>query len=158
MPVEIKIGRKSAQDIIILDKLAEDAHAVIEVDEQGTVWIKDLQTKYGTLINNKRISTSQLKPGDHLQIGFTTIDWEKYVPQPTRNQKPTLPDIGQQPVGSKPEENSKPNKTIPSYSPAELRSPKYDSGKKNLLNSFGLLILILCVMWLAGWLLASFIH
>lgn len=83
MPKVIKIGRKSENDYILDDRLAEDFHALLVIDQNGIVWIEDLNSRFGTLVNKNPISKEKLTPGDIVQIGFTALQWESLVPGPS---------------------------------------------------------------------------
>lgn len=71
-----RIGRNPANDLVINDRAAEDFHSVISLNEDNLVFIKDLSSRYGTIVNGDRVSKTQLFPGDIVQIGFSRIDWE----------------------------------------------------------------------------------
>ncbi len=65
------IGRSPGNHIQINDPTISSRHAVIQVEADG-VWIQDLGSTNGTLVNGQRITNSTwLKPGDKLQIGLT---------------------------------------------------------------------------------------
>jgi pSer/pThr/pTyr-binding forkhead associated (FHA) protein len=74
-----RIGRNNGNDLVIKDRAAEEFHAVISMDEDTNVFIQDLNSRYGTLVNGERISQKQLFPGDEVQIGFARINWESYT-------------------------------------------------------------------------------
>jgi len=99
MPVELSLGRKSTQSIVVNDKLAEDCHAVMEVRDDGSVWIRDLGSRYGILVNNQSVHFSRLNPGDILQIGFTKVLWENYLSR-EEIAEPAKTEKGEEPKGS----------------------------------------------------------
>lgn len=73
-----RIGRHSGNDFVLSDRAGEPFHCEIyQLD--GAYWIEDKQTRYGTLVNGKRIDKTCLNPGDELQIGFTRIEWEELL-------------------------------------------------------------------------------
>jgi hypothetical protein len=69
----IRIGRGSGNDIVLQDSQASRHHA--EITEQGgQYYVRDLGSTNGTIVNNQRISGSQLlKTGDQIQVGETTL-------------------------------------------------------------------------------------
>ena len=69
----ISIGRTSEADIQIVDEKASRLHCGIRCwDEE--YYLKDLNSKNGTYLNNERISDiSQLRAGDTIRVGSTTI-------------------------------------------------------------------------------------
>lgn len=71
-----RIGRNPANDLVINDRAAEDFHAVISLNEDNLMFIEDLASRYGTIVNGDRVAKTQLFPGDIVQIGFSRIDWE----------------------------------------------------------------------------------
>jgi hypothetical protein len=71
-----RIGRNPANDLVINDRAAEDFHSVISLNEDNLIFIEDLSSRYGTMVNGDRVSKTQLFPGDIVQIGFSRIDWE----------------------------------------------------------------------------------
>lgn len=75
-----RIGQHPSNDLVLRDKAAEDYHCLITINTTGDIQVEDLQTRYGTLVNGRRIQRHTLKAGDELQIGFTRIEWEKLLP------------------------------------------------------------------------------
>lgn len=73
------IGSNSKNDIVIKDKTAADFHAELSMDESQHVFIKDLNTKFGTRVNGNKISLFELKAGDEIRIGFSRVDWDSVV-------------------------------------------------------------------------------
>jgi predicted component of type VI protein secretion system len=69
-----RIGRHPSNDFVIQDRAAEDFHCVL-FHENGEVWIEDLQTRYGVVVNGSRVQQALLRSSDTVQIGFTRIDW-----------------------------------------------------------------------------------
>ncbi|MBX7202766.1 MAG: FHA domain-containing protein [Bacteroidia bacterium] len=139
MPVELSIGRKQVQNIQVHDKLADDQHAVLELWPDGVVWIKDLNSRYGTLVNNQKVGYQQLFPGDILQIGFTQITWENYIkPAPIVPENPPAALAPPPPVQT-----------------PQVNMPQPASSQKLPLffNHYTLLIFVLLSMALGGWLL-----
>ncbi len=68
----ILIGRKGAE-IVIADSRASRCHALIEISKEGKIKIKDLKSKNGTYINNRRITEGRFNIGDILLIGKTKL-------------------------------------------------------------------------------------
>jgi general secretion pathway protein E len=77
----LTIGRNFTNLLVIDEPLASRFHCVIEQDSDG-FHVRDLQSRNGTLINNKPLrGTSALAPGDIVKIGSTEI---KLLIQPAR--------------------------------------------------------------------------
>lgn len=90
-----RIGRHPQNELVISDRIAADFHAELEIDEQKRIWINDLHSHYGTLVNSRKVSRQELLGNDTLQIGFTTIDWKKIARQLLKEQpeKESLPSV-----------------------------------------------------------------
>lgn len=81
IPVEelpVVIGRGNDVEIPIRDHWASHRHCEI-VERQGTLFVRDLGSKHGTLINGSYVVESRLMPGDKLSVGLTTfvVSYEK---------------------------------------------------------------------------------
>ena len=62
------IGRKNDCDIRIPVTEVSRHHAEFRI-EDGSVVVKDMNSANGTFVNNKRVKTATLTPGDHVIIG-----------------------------------------------------------------------------------------
>ncbi len=65
----IKIGRLQTSDVRLDDDKVSRMHAVIEVTGPGEVFIIDLGSASGTLVNGEKINKRKLQTGDEIQIG-----------------------------------------------------------------------------------------
>lgn len=65
----IKIGRLQTSDIRLEDDKVSRMHAVIEVTAPGEVFIIDLGSAAGTLVNGEKINKRKLQTGDVVQLG-----------------------------------------------------------------------------------------
>lgn len=64
-------GRSEDADIFLDDTFVSAKHAVFEVDEQG-LWVEDLQSTNGTLVNGRSIGEPMLLGvGDRVAVGDT---------------------------------------------------------------------------------------
>src|ERR1700722_18594601 len=69
---KILLGRGPDNDVIINDNKASRNHARIE--RRGTIyWLVDLESRIGVLLNNNSVKEVQLKEGDVIRIGDTTL-------------------------------------------------------------------------------------
>ncbi len=66
------IGRRKTNDLVIENLAVSGTHARIERLENGYV-LSDLQSKNGTYVNRKPVTTCLLKNGDVIQIGMHTL-------------------------------------------------------------------------------------
>ncbi|MGD1018342.1 MAG: DUF4388 domain-containing protein [Verrucomicrobiia bacterium] len=68
----IVIGRVSDVDVLLLDEKVSRKHAKIST-HGGKVVIEDLASRNGTFVNGARIRSTELKEGDQIIIGSSTI-------------------------------------------------------------------------------------
>jgi len=68
----IKIGTLFSNHLHIDDATVSRMHATI-MEESGQIWIVDLGSNAGTLVNGKKINRHALKRGDEIQLGATRI-------------------------------------------------------------------------------------
>lgn len=72
-----RVGRSSANDIVLDEMVVSGQHAVITIADDGRVSIKDLNSTNGTFVNGNRINCPQeLKHGDLVVLGKIPFDWE----------------------------------------------------------------------------------
>ena len=71
----VRIGKHSSNDIVVNDRLSEEFHCVIYLNE-GQLRLIDQNSRFGTLVNGQKVRDIELSPGDVIQIGFAKIDWE----------------------------------------------------------------------------------
>lgn len=69
----IKIGRLSAAQLCLDDEKVSRIHAVIDVAVDGTFSIIDMGSVEGTFVNGRRINRGDLRFGDEIRVGNTTI-------------------------------------------------------------------------------------
>ena len=84
----VKIGRRDSNDIVIENLAVSGNHAKIDSVGEGFLLI-DLQSKNGTFVNDKKITSHFLKHDDHIIIGKHSLIFG-YGPDETRpeEQKP----------------------------------------------------------------------
>lgn len=63
------IGRTEENDIHVSDQSVSRTHTLIQKQEDGSVRIRDLASKNGTLLNGKKIDHADLQIGDLIEIG-----------------------------------------------------------------------------------------
>lgn len=66
---ETFIGRATDATIRIEDDGVSRRHAKI-VQQDGEVWVEDMKSANGTLVNGQRIERGMLQDGDKIQMGF----------------------------------------------------------------------------------------
>src|SRR6516162_11736954 len=73
----VKVGKDPRSHLRVDDELASRMHAVIEVGSPTDITLIDLGNEPGTLVNGQRVNKCKVRPSDQIQIGSTTIEFEK---------------------------------------------------------------------------------
>ncbi len=73
-------GRSSDSDVPIPDEGISTRHVEIALRPDGKLWIKDLASLNGTMVNGERITERELLPGDRVLIGHTPMRFVLYTP------------------------------------------------------------------------------
>jgi len=68
----ILIGRSAQSDVRINHVGVSRSHAVI-TSKSGGVFVEDLESSNGTLVNGKRVRSAQLRNGDIVEIGSFSL-------------------------------------------------------------------------------------
>ena len=66
------IGRSDYADVKIDDRWVSRVHCLISM-ESGRVFVRDLESKHGTYVNEERTDQVELKAGDLLSVGLCTL-------------------------------------------------------------------------------------
>jgi transcriptional regulator with GAF, ATPase, and Fis domain len=77
----VSVGRAIDNDIRLSNSLVSRRHCRLEIDSEG-VWVIDLGSANGTLLNGERIKRSLLAPGDRLKVGKATLEIERAASEP----------------------------------------------------------------------------
>jgi diguanylate cyclase (GGDEF)-like protein len=72
-PGHVMIGRAPDSDIVLHDDNVSRRHALIVYDPAGKLFIEDLGSKNGTLVNGHRIRVRYLRGGERLVFGARSI-------------------------------------------------------------------------------------
>ncbi len=78
----ITLGRDSSCDIMIQDEKASRRHCEIRLWQEEYV-VKDLKSQNGTYVNDELIGVVELKAGDIIRIGSSSVFFE--VKEPVGN-------------------------------------------------------------------------
>ena len=68
----ITIGRGAETDVLIADKLASRVHCGISYKD-GSYYIRDCDSRNGTLVNDRSIEVCRINPGDRIRVGDMVI-------------------------------------------------------------------------------------
>ena len=69
----IKVGKLSSSHLRIDDEAVSRMHAVIEIAGPGEIYIIDLGSTKGTLVNGQKVNKCKIQSGDTLVLGNTKI-------------------------------------------------------------------------------------
>ena len=69
------LGRKASNDIVLDNLVVSGSHCVFELKGLADVFIEDLGSTNGTLVNNQRVKRQQLQDGDTIAIGHFRIQF-----------------------------------------------------------------------------------
>jgi small-conductance mechanosensitive channel len=72
------LGRAAENTIIVTDPHVSSRHLVIEPQEGGHR-LRDLGSRYGTLLNGQLIESAQLAQGDEIRVGSVVFVYETHV-------------------------------------------------------------------------------
>lgn len=75
----ITIGRSDDADVLIKDEKASRVHCGIRFFDDA-YHIKDLKSKNGTFVNEEKIESRQLDPGDRIRIGELEFVFDEDIP------------------------------------------------------------------------------
>ncbi len=65
-------GRSGDADLVLADDTVSRKHARI-YSARGTLWLRDLGSRNGTLVNGHSVSHHRLRPGDRITIGASLL-------------------------------------------------------------------------------------
>src|SRR3954463_12877657 len=69
----IKIGKLSSSHLRIDDESVSRMHAVIEIAGPGEIYIIDLGSTKGTLVNGQKVNKAKVQSGDQVVLGGTKL-------------------------------------------------------------------------------------
>jgi TonB family protein len=99
----IKVGKLPSSHLRIEDENVSRMHAVIEVTSPEEVYIIDLGSAAGTIVNGKKVNKGKLQNGDEIVLGGTRIVVEMAAPE-VEDEPTTMgvrpPIVAAAPVGS----------------------------------------------------------
>ncbi len=78
----VKIGRTNHCEVVINDQLVSREHCQLQLKSEG-LFLEDLNSVNGTLVNNQRITRVLLHPGDKIRLGLSDILLEGYQEKET---------------------------------------------------------------------------
>jgi|GEM_PF-3992334 len=144
------IGRASEADIVVAQaKGVSRRHAEVSVRD-GAVWVRDLGSQNGTVVNDERVSERKLAHGERLSVGDVAfrvhiVPAEDLVPAKNRGgQAPAAKGRSARAPG--------PRRKDPEGAPtADRPQERTSSGRGTLARVVGLLVLIGCALYALYW-------
>lgn len=86
----LRIGRGGDNAIALADEQVSRYHAVVWL-QAGRCFVRDEQSRHGVLVNGQRISVSEIRPGDRMQIAGWTFSLEAVTAARPATAQPTWP-------------------------------------------------------------------
>jgi pSer/pThr/pTyr-binding forkhead associated (FHA) protein len=72
----LRLGRAADNDVVIEDEFTSSHHARVFI-EAGRVWVEDLESTNGTLLNGRAVhGRAPMEPGAELGIGHLVLRLE----------------------------------------------------------------------------------
>ncbi|HEY8207354.1 MAG TPA: adventurous gliding motility protein GltG [Myxococcaceae bacterium] len=96
----IKIGRLSSAHLCLEDEKVSRIHAVIDVGQDGAMFVTDMGSVEGTYVNGKRVTKSPLTFGDEIKVGNTTIQVHETAANLAQAAQGELPQEATQPAAN----------------------------------------------------------
>ncbi len=95
---EVGVGRAAPGNAVRLPERNVSRHHARLFRQNGALWVEDLGSRNGTLLNGERVEgRRRLRPGDLLQIGDYDLALEEgealAPPGPEESESPTLPAV-----------------------------------------------------------------
>lgn len=115
----IKVGKLPSSHLRIEDENVSRMHAVIEVTSPEEIFIIDLGSAAGTVVNGKKVNKTQLKSGDEVLLGDTRVVVEIAAAEAAV----AAPAAGAPPATPPATPAAKPNPFAAAAAPAALPNP-----------------------------------
>ena len=135
----IKIGKLDSSHLRVDDEAVSRMHSVIEVSGPGEVYIIDLGSASGTILNGQKVNKARLESGDQLQFGNTTVVVElgeaaAEEEEPMQAAAPVAQPQYQQPQYQPPQQVAQPQYQPPQ---PQYQQPQFQAPGGQLPNPFG---------------------
>ena len=72
VPGQLTIGRSPPCDLVLADQMVSGEHARIVLDGDSLV-LHDPQSRNGTFLNGERVASADLRPGDEITLGRSSL-------------------------------------------------------------------------------------
>lgn len=74
----IRVGKKGDNEIVVNDRTVSRSHFEIQLNDDNSYLLKDLNSTNGTSINGMKVKEAYLSQGDLIEIGETKIEFQTY--------------------------------------------------------------------------------
>jgi pSer/pThr/pTyr-binding forkhead associated (FHA) protein len=77
LSLPVIVGREPSSDIMINDPSISRRHCQFTLGAEGALLVRDLGSKNGVYVDEKRVSKAIIRPGEVVQIGAVSLrpDW-----------------------------------------------------------------------------------
>jgi hypothetical protein len=73
------IGKGAECNVVVKDPQVSEKHAILEIGEDRHVTLRDLDSKYGTFVDENRVHGERpIHDGDHIRVGATELRYRSY--------------------------------------------------------------------------------
>lgn len=86
---KLTLGRAPDNDVVITDDFISSYHAEIIATDLNEFLVHDLNSTNGTFVNDRRITSVLLVPGDDLRLGKRTLEWTMFFSTPAHSEMET---------------------------------------------------------------------
>ncbi len=77
---EISIGRSRLNDLVVQNKEVSNFHAKLIFEQDGSLWIYDMDSTNGVFVNGIKIRTKhRVMPSDKIKLGSFDLDWQQAI-------------------------------------------------------------------------------
>jgi pSer/pThr/pTyr-binding forkhead associated (FHA) protein len=81
-PAVLLIGRAAEADIRLEDRDVSRSHAELTIESDGTIRVRDLDSRKGIVVNRERVAELTVEAGQQLVLGNTTLALEHPADRP----------------------------------------------------------------------------
>jgi pSer/pThr/pTyr-binding forkhead associated (FHA) protein len=86
---KVTLGRAPDNDVIIADEFVSSHHAEIAATDLNEFLVHDLNSTNGTFVNDRRVTSALLYPGDRLRLAKKTLEWTMFFSTPSHSELET---------------------------------------------------------------------
>ncbi len=86
---KVTMGRAPDNEIVVGDDFVSSHHAEILITDQNEYLVQDLNSTNGTFVNDRRVISSLLVPGDRLRLARITLEWTMFFSAPAYSETHT---------------------------------------------------------------------